>query len=138
MPTITAKVSDELLAYIDRVSGGNRSEYLRRCLEAGPGDRESGLKIVADQLGDVNRKLDYLFDRASDADFGSLRDELKAITETLSSVKFPPAGQMMLHESLAIETLILLRSIAEPGKTKAAKAEVERNGYKVWEPKKER
>lgn len=41
----------------------------------------------------------------------------------------------MLHESLAIETLILLRSIAEPGKTKAAKAEVERNGYKVWEPK---
>ncbi|MDM5002520.1 hypothetical protein QT352_25455 (plasmid) [Escherichia coli] len=24
------------------------------------------------------------------------------------------------------------------GKTKAAKAEVERNGYKVWEPKKER
>ncbi|MQL20479.1 traK protein, partial [Escherichia coli] len=51
---------------------------------------------------------------------------------------FPPAGQMMLHESLAIETLILLRSIAEPGKTKAAKAEVERNGYKVWEPKKER
>ncbi len=38
MPTITAKVSDELLAYIDLVSGGNRSEYLRRCLEAGPGD----------------------------------------------------------------------------------------------------
>ena len=34
MPTITAKVSDELLAYIDLVSGGNRSEYLRRCLEA--------------------------------------------------------------------------------------------------------
>ncbi len=30
MPTITAKVSDELLAYIDLVSGGNRSEYLRR------------------------------------------------------------------------------------------------------------
>lgn len=27
MPTITAKVSDELLAYIDLVSGGNRSEY---------------------------------------------------------------------------------------------------------------
>ncbi|HHU3420148.1 TPA: traK protein [Escherichia coli] len=92
------------------------------------------MKIVADRLSDVNRKLDYLFDRASDADF----DELKAITETLSGVKFPPAGQMMLHESLAIETLILLRSIAEPGKTKAAKAEVERNGYKVWEPKKER
>ncbi len=45
MPTITAKVSDELLAYIDLVSGGNRSEYLRRCLEAGPGDLESGLKI---------------------------------------------------------------------------------------------
>lgn len=40
MPTITAKVSDELLAYIDLVSGGNRSEYLRRCLEAGPGDLE--------------------------------------------------------------------------------------------------
>lgn len=103
-----------------------------------PGDLESGLKIVTNQLSDVNRKLDYLFDRASDADFGSLRDELKAITETLSGVTFPPAGQMMLHESLAIETLILLRSIAEPGKTKAAKAEVERNGYKVWEPKKER
>ena len=96
------------------------------------------MKIVTNQLSDVNRKLDYLFDRASDADFGPLRDELKAITETLSDVKFPPAGQMMLHESLAIETLILLRSIAEPGKTKAAKAEVERNGYKVWEPKKER
>ena len=138
MPIITAKVSDELLAYIDLVSGGNRSDYLRRCIEAGPGDRESGLKIVADRLSDVNRKLDYLFDRASDADFGPLRDELKAITETLSGVRFPPAGQMMLHESLAIETLILLRSIAEPGKTKAAKAEVERNGYKVWEPKKER
>lgn len=46
MPTITAKVSDELLAYIVLVSGGNRSEYLRRCLEAGPGDLESGLKIV--------------------------------------------------------------------------------------------
>ncbi len=76
MPTITAKVSDELLAYIDQVSGGNRSEYLRRCLEAGPGDLESGLKIVTNQLSDVNRKLDYLFDRASDADFGSLRDEL--------------------------------------------------------------
>ncbi|WP_349509837.1 hypothetical protein, partial [Escherichia coli] len=73
MPTITAKVSDELLAYIDQVSGGNRSEYLRRCLEAGPGDLESGLKIVTNQLSDVNRKLDYLFDRASDADFGSLR-----------------------------------------------------------------
>lgn len=73
MPTITAKVSDELLAYIDLVSGGNRSEYLRRCLEAGPGDLESGLKIVTNQLSDVNRKLDYLFDRASDADFGSLR-----------------------------------------------------------------
>ena len=40
MPIITAKVSDELLAYIDLVSGGNRSEYLRRCLEAGPGDLE--------------------------------------------------------------------------------------------------
>ncbi|MBK3046141.1 traK protein, partial [Klebsiella pneumoniae] len=104
MPIITAKVSDELLAYIDLVSGGNRSDYLRRCLEAGPGDRESGLKIVADRLSDVNRKLDYIFDRASDADFGPLRDELKAITETLSGVKFPPAGQMMLHESLAIET----------------------------------
>ncbi|MGK2362705.1 hypothetical protein ACSJGY_27675, partial [Klebsiella pneumoniae] len=52
------------------------SEYLRRCLEAGPGDLESGLKIVTNQLSDVNRKLDYLFDRASDADFGSLRDEL--------------------------------------------------------------
>ncbi|HAJ2133917.1 TPA: traK protein [Escherichia coli] len=115
MPTITAKVSDELLAYIDLVSGGNRSEYLRRCLDAGLGDLESGLKIVTNQLSDVNRKLDYLFDRASDADFGSLRDELKAITETLSGVTFPPAGQMMLHESLAIETLILLRSIAEPG-----------------------
>ena len=50
MPTITAKVSDELLAYIDLVSGGNRSEYLRRCLEAGPGDLESGLKIVTNQL----------------------------------------------------------------------------------------
>uniref|UniRef100_UPI000A7AA38D hypothetical protein n=1 Tax=Escherichia coli TaxID=562 RepID=UPI000A7AA38D len=61
MPTITAKVSDELLAYIDQVSGGNRSEYLRRCLEAGPGDLESGLKIVTNQLSDVNRKLDYLF-----------------------------------------------------------------------------
>ncbi len=60
MPTITAKVSDELLAYIDLVSGGNRSEYLRRCLEAGPGDLESGLKIVTNQLSDVNRKLDYL------------------------------------------------------------------------------
>ncbi|WP_318336483.1 hypothetical protein [Klebsiella pneumoniae] len=72
------------------------------------------MKIVADRLSDVNRKLDYIFDRASDADFGPLRDELKAITETLSGVKFPPAGQMMLHESLAIETLILLRSIAEP------------------------
>ncbi|MEN1933005.1 traK protein [Escherichia coli] len=95
---------------------------------------KSGLKIVTNQLSDVNRKLDYLFDRASDADFGSLRDELKAITETLSGVTFPPAGQMMLHESLAIETLILLRSIAEPGKTKAAKAEVERNGYKVMTP----
>ncbi|WP_407199288.1 hypothetical protein [Citrobacter portucalensis] len=60
------------------------------------------MKIVADRLSDVNRKLDYLFDRASDADFGhSLRDELKAITETLSGVKFPPAGQMMLHESLS-------------------------------------
>lgn len=54
MPTITAKVSDELLAYIDLVSGGNRSEYLRRCLEAGPGDLESGLKIVTNQLSDVN------------------------------------------------------------------------------------
>ncbi|WP_160187422.1 traK protein [Escherichia coli] len=94
------------------------------------------MKIVADQLSDVNRKLDYLFDRASDADFGSLRDELKAITETLSGVKFPPAGQMMLHESLAIETLILLRSIAEPGKTKAAKAEVERNGLQSLGTKK--
>lgn len=72
MPIITAKVSDELLAYIDLVSGGNRSDYLRRCIEAGPGDRESGLKIVADRK-DVNRKLDYLFDRASDADFGPLR-----------------------------------------------------------------
>ncbi|WP_407199289.1 hypothetical protein [Citrobacter portucalensis] len=41
-----------------------------------------------------------------------------------------------MNHSLAIETLILLRSIAEPGKTKAAKAEVERNGYKVWENKK--
>ncbi|PLF09175.1 traK protein, partial [Klebsiella quasipneumoniae] len=29
MPIITAKVSDELLAYIDLVSGGNRSDYLR-------------------------------------------------------------------------------------------------------------
>ncbi len=28
MPTITAKVSDELLAYIDLVSGGNRSEVM--------------------------------------------------------------------------------------------------------------
>ena len=61
MPIITAKVSDELLAYIDLVSGGNRSDYLRRCIEAGPGDRESGLKIVADRLSDVNRKLDYLY-----------------------------------------------------------------------------
>lgn len=122
MPIITAKVSDELLAYIDLVSGGNRSDYLRRCLEAGPGDRESGLKIVADRLSDVNRKLDYLFDRASDADFGPLRDELKAITETLSCVKFPPAGQMMLHESLAIETLILLRSIAETGQNQSGKS----------------
>ena len=60
MPIITAKVSDELLAYIDPVSGGNRSDYLRRCIEAGPSDRESGLKIVADRLSDVNRKLDYL------------------------------------------------------------------------------
>ena len=70
MPTITAKVSDELLAYIDLVSGGNRSDYLRRCVEAGPGDRESGLKIVADRLSDVNRKLDYLFDRASGGPLG--------------------------------------------------------------------
>ena len=83
MPTITAKVSDELLAYIDLVSGGNRSEYLRRCLEAGPGDLESGLKIVTNQLSDVNRKLDYLFDRASDADFGSLRDELGNVSNLL-------------------------------------------------------
>ncbi|EDY8411126.1 TraK [Salmonella enterica] len=64
--------------------------------------------------------------------------ELKGLVKQLSQLKLPPPGQMMLHESLAIETMILLRSMATPANMKAAWRELERNGYKVWESKQER
>ena len=129
MPIITCKVTDEEKELIDRLAGTNRSDYMRRCLLAGSGGRIGGLSQVTEQINEVNRRLDILFDQVS---------ELKGLVKQLSQLKLPPPGQMMLHESLAIETVILLRSMATPANMKSAWGELERNGYKVWESKQER
>ena len=63
MPVITCKVTDEEKALIDRLAGTNRSDYMLRCLLAGPGGRMSGLSQVTEQINEVNRRLDILFDR---------------------------------------------------------------------------
>lgn len=137
MPIITCKVSEEEKEMIDRRAGANRSEYIRRCLLAGPGNALNGMSAISDQLSEVNRKLDNLFDQVSDNDLSDLSVELKALVRQVSQLKLPPPGQMMLHESLAIETVLLLRAAATPAKMKSAWAELERNGYKVWESKTE-
>ncbi|MEW5291820.1 traK protein [Erwinia papayae] len=135
MPIITCKVTDEEKEFIDRLAGTNRSDYMRRCLLAGSGSRIGGLSQVTEQINEVNRRLDILFDQVSETDMSAFSSELKGLVKQLSQLKLPPPGQMMLHESLAIETVILLRSMATPANMKAAWGELERNGYKVWESK---
>ena len=138
MPIITCKVTDEEKELIDRLAGTNRWDYMRRCLLAGSGGRIGGLSQVTEQINEVNRRLDILFDQVSEIDMSAFSSELKGLVKQLSQLKLPPPGQMMLHESLAIETVILLRSMATPANMKSAWGELERNGYKVWESKQER
>lgn len=135
MPIITCKVTEEEKEVIDRLAGANRSEYMRRCLLTGLGARVGNLNQVNEQISEVNRRLDNLFDQVSEIDMGVFSAELKGLVRQLSQLKLPPPGQMMLHESLAIETVLLLRSMSAPAKVKTAWGEIERNGYKIWEGK---
>ena len=66
MPIITCKVTDEEKELIDRLAGTNRSDYMRRCLLAGSGGRIGGLSQVTEQINEVNRRLDILFDQVSE------------------------------------------------------------------------
>lgn len=137
MPIITCKVTDDEKERIDRLAGANRSEYMRRCLLAGPGDQGNSIGLVAQQIDSVNRRLDILFDQVSVDDLHALSSDLGSLVKQLAQIKMPPPGQVMLHESLAIETVLLLRSVAKPATLKEVWGELERNGYKVWESRTE-
>ena len=71
MPIITCKVTDEEKELIDRLAGTNRSDYMRRCLLAGSGGRIGGLSQVTEQINEVNRRLDILFDQVSEIDMSA-------------------------------------------------------------------
>lgn len=135
MPIITCKVTDQEMDFIDRHCGANRSEYIRKCILAGPAEQRGQHQQLHDQIESLGQKIDFIIDRENGGELASVLADLQSAVKLISNIKFPPPGQMLMHESIAVESLLLLRTLASPEKMRNSMNETKRNGYKPWEPK---
>lgn len=122
---------------IDRLAGTNRSDYMRRCLLAGSGGRIGGLSQVTEQINEVNRRLDILFDRIRDRHervfLGAKRSGQAAVTTQVAASRSDDAAR--IHGNRDGDPAAF---DGDPGQYEICPGELERNGYKVWESKQER
>ena len=134
--TKTFRITEEQDEYLRKISGGNVSTYIKERLFGGAEEQKFQLSGIENKLEEITRKLAALSTSISAAGAEDLTSQIEDIQKKIEAIDVPPRGQMLMHEALAIETLLILRQIASPEKMKLAQSETARNGYKTWEPKK--
>lgn len=132
---ITFRVSKEQNEYLQKVSEGNISGYIKKKLFGEEVESQLKLSQIEDSLVSIQRIIDRLAIDMKTTDQSGFEEKLDKLRTEISKISFPPQGQMLMHESLAVETLLLLRNMASPEKMKIAQAETARVGYKPWESK---
>jgi len=135
MPFVGFKCTDEEKALLHQLSDGNVSGYVKRKVFGSEESPTRHLAKIEQKLTELSWQLD-----AKEKDLGSqntaeISEQLAELAVIFKSATFPPPGQMRLHEAMAVETLLLLRSMATPEKMKTAMLETQRIGYKVFEAK---
>ena len=135
MITRTFKITEEQDQYLQKVSGGNVSGYIKKRLFGEEAESQLKLSQIEDSLVSIQRIIDRLSIDMRTTDQSGIEQKLDELRTEISKISFPPQGQMLMHESLAVETLLLLRNMASPEKMKIAQAETARVGYKPWESK---
>ncbi len=114
----------ERYAGLAKDAGVGLSTYLKRRLEDG--------EVLARQLADLRLAIaDLRIGGASEAD-GKL-DRIIALLEA-GAIGAPSDPARRSLDAVALETLLILRNVAQPMNVSAAQAEVKRNGVELWYP----
>jgi hypothetical protein len=128
---VTIRLSEkghERYAGLAKDAGVGLSTYLKRRLEDGD--------VLARQLADLRLAIADLRiggadGKPSEAD-GKL-DRIIALLEA-DAIGAPSDPARRSPDAVALETLLILRNVAQPMNVSAAQAEVKRNGVELWYP----